>query len=72
VRQRLHRRGIYSGIKSVYSIEKPLNKQAYNSEDAVDSLSNHGRARPPIGSVSWIPGVFGLCIASEVIDIITC
>ena len=72
VRQRLHRRGIYNGIRAVYSIEKPLNKQVYNSEDAVDSLSSHGRARPPIGSVSWIPGIFGLALASEVIDIITC
>ncbi len=72
VRQRLHRRGIYNGIRAVYSIEKPLNKQAYNSDDAVDSLLDHGRARPPIGSVSWIPGVFGLTIASQVIDIITC
>ncbi len=71
VRQRLHRRGIYEGIKAVYSIEKPLNKQPYNAEDAVDPLSNHGRSRPPIGSVSWIPGIFGLTIASEVINIIT-
>ena len=72
VRQRLHRRGIYEGIRAVYSIEKPLNKQAYNAEDAKDPLSNHGRSRPPIGSVSWIPGVFGLSMASEVIKIITC
>ncbi len=71
VRQRLHRRGIYEGIRAVYSIEKPLNKQPYNTEDAVDPLSNHGRSRPPIGSVSWIPGVFGLTIASEVVNIIT-
>ena len=71
VRQRLHRRGIYEGIKAVYSIEKPLNKQPYDPEDAVDPLSSHGRTRPPIGSVSWIPGIFGLTIASEVIKIIT-
>jgi len=70
VRQRLHRRGIYKGIRAVYSIEKPLNKQPYDAEDAVDPLSDHGRSRSPIGSVSWIPGVFGLTIASEVIDII--
>ncbi len=71
VRQRLHRRGIYEGIKTVYSIEKPLNKQPYDTEDAVDPLSDHGRTRPPLGSVSWIPGIFGLTIASEVINIIT-
>ena len=71
VRQRLHRRGIYKGIRAVYSIEKPLNKQPYDAGDAVDQLSDHGRSRPPIGSVSWVPGVFGLSMAGEVINIIT-
>jgi len=71
VRQRLHRRGLYKGVRAVYSIEKPLNKQPYKSRDALDALPGHGRSRPPIGTVSWVPGVFGLTIASEVIDIIT-
>ncbi|MDA3788062.1 MAG: tRNA threonylcarbamoyladenosine dehydratase [Desulfobacula sp.] len=70
VRQRLHRRGLYKGVRAVYSIEKPLNKQPYKSEDAQDAVLDHGRTRPPIGTVSWIPGVFGLTIASEVINII--
>ncbi|WP_299976301.1 tRNA threonylcarbamoyladenosine dehydratase [Desulfobacula sp.] len=70
VRQRLHRRGLYKGVRAVYSIEKPLNKQPYKFEDAVDALPDHGRSRPPIGTVSWIPGVFGLTIASEAINII--
>jgi len=71
VRQRLHRRGLYKGVRAVYSIEKPLNKQPYKSRDALDALPGHGRSRPPIGTVSWVPGVFGLTIAGEVIDIIT-
>ena len=71
VRQRLHRRGLYKGVRAVYSIEKPLNKQPFRSEDAQDALSDHGRSRPPIGTIAWVPGVFGLTIASEVIDIIT-
>jgi len=70
VRQRLHRRGLYEGVRAVYSIEKPLNKQPYKAKDAVDALPNHGRSRPPIGTVSWVPGVFGLTIAGEVINII--
>jgi len=70
VRQRLHRRGLYKGVRAVYSIEKPLNKQPYKSKDAVDALPNHGRSRPPIGTVSWVPGVFGLAIAGEVINMI--
>jgi tRNA A37 threonylcarbamoyladenosine dehydratase len=70
VRQRLHRRGLYNGVKAVYSIEKPLNKEPYKVEDAQDAMPDHGRTRPPIGTVSWIPGIFGLTIASLVIDII--
>ena len=70
VRQRLHRRGIYEGIRAVYSIEKPLNKQPFKLEDAVAALPDHGRSRSPIGTVVWVPGVFGLTIASEVIRLI--
>ncbi|WP_291465780.1 tRNA threonylcarbamoyladenosine dehydratase [Desulfobacula sp.] len=71
VRQRLHRRGLYKGVRAVYSIEKSLNKQPFRSEDAQDALPDHGRSRPPIGTIAWVPGVFGLTIASEVINIIT-
>jgi len=71
VRQRLHRRGIYKGVRAVYSIEKPLNKQPFRSKDAQDAMPDHGRSRPPIGTVSWVPGVFGLTLASEAINIIT-
>ena len=71
VRQRLHRRGLYKGVRAVYSIEKPLNKQPFRSEDAQDAEPDHGRSRPPIGTIAWVPGVFGLTIASEVIDIVT-
>jgi tRNA A37 threonylcarbamoyladenosine dehydratase len=70
VRQRLHRRGLYEGIRCVYSIEKALNKQPFNKTDAVDVLSGHGRPRPPIGTISWVPGSFGLNIAAEAIKII--
>ncbi|MCP3942145.1 MAG: tRNA threonylcarbamoyladenosine dehydratase [Desulfobacteraceae bacterium] len=71
VRQRLHRRGVYEGIRCVYSIEKALNKQPYKQADAVDALSTHGRSRPPIGTIAWVPGGFGLNMASEVVTIIT-
>jgi len=71
VRQRLHRRGLYEGVRAVYSIEKPLNKQPFRTEDAQDALPDHGRSRPPIGTISWVPGVFGLTIASEVVSLLT-
>jgi len=71
VRQRLHRRGVYEGVTCVYSIEKALNKLPYQQKDAVDALATHGRSRPPIGTIPWVPGVFGLNMAAEVIKIIT-
>ena len=70
VRQRLHRRGIYEGVRAVYSIEKPLNKQIWKPEDFGDAQAGHGRSRPPIGTIPWVPGVFGLSIAGEVIRMI--
>ncbi|THB78130.1 MAG: tRNA threonylcarbamoyladenosine dehydratase [Desulfobacteraceae bacterium] len=71
VRQRLHRRGIYEGIAAVYSTEKPLNKQPFKSDDVSDPLENHGRPRPPIGTVPYVTGAFGLYIAMEVVRILT-
>jgi tRNA A37 threonylcarbamoyladenosine dehydratase len=71
VRQRLHRRGVYEGVVCVYSIEKALNKLPYPQQDAVEALSTHGRSRPPIGTIPWVPGVFGLNMAAEAIKIIT-
>ncbi len=70
VRRRLHRRGIYKGITTVYSIEKPLNKTRFDPEDFSDPLSGHGRPRPPIGTVPWVPGVFGLALAEQAVRII--
>lgn len=70
VRQRLHRRGVFEGIWAVYSEEKALNKQPYRPQDAQDALKDHGRSRPPIGTVCWIPGIFGLTIAGKAIELI--
>ncbi len=70
VRQRLHRRGLYDGVRCVYSIEPPLNKQSFKPADAEDSLPGHGRPRPPLGSVSWVPGAFGLAVAQEAVKMI--
>ncbi|WDP92166.1 MAG: tRNA threonylcarbamoyladenosine dehydratase [Desulfobacter sp.] len=71
VRRRLRRRGVESGVPCVYSIEPPLNKQPYNEEDAVDALDGHGRPRPPIGTVAWVPGSFGLALAGMAVRMLT-
>ncbi len=69
IRKRLHRRDIYKGIRCVYSLEVPLNKLPYNSEDA-DEAPTHGRPRTPIGTISYMPGIFGLKVAEEVIRMV--
>ncbi|MCG8567310.1 MAG: tRNA threonylcarbamoyladenosine dehydratase [Desulfobacterales bacterium] len=33
--------------------------------------SSHGRERPPIGTIPWVPGIFGLTLASEAVGLIT-
>jgi tRNA A37 threonylcarbamoyladenosine dehydratase len=70
VRRRLHRRGIYNGITAVFSIEKPLNKTQFDPRDFSEAMPDHGRPRPPIGTVPWVPGVFGLTLAEQTIKII--
>ncbi len=68
VRQRLRRRGLDHGVPCVYSIEKALNKQPFKEEDADDPLKGHGRPRAPIGTIAWVPGCFGLTLASLAVD----
>ena len=76
VRRRLHRRGVFSGIRCVYSIETPVVSPDADrlpdegTEDPGDD-AGHGRKRPAIGTIPWIPGIFGLTLASEAVHIIT-
>ncbi len=76
VRRRLHRRGVFTGIRCVYSIEPPL--QSTESSRQADRIPNasgegfsHGRQRAPIGTIPWIPGIFGLILAAEAVRIIS-
>ena len=68
VRRRLRRRGVHQGVRCVYSVEKPRNKMEYDPADA--EVPEHGRSRPPIGTVSYIPGIFGLAAAGLVTDVL--
>ena len=76
VRRRLHRRGVFTGIRCVYSIEPPARSPDADllPDEPVQTSgegAGHGRQRPPIGTVPWIPGIFGLTLASEAVQIIT-
>ncbi len=74
VRRRLRRRGISKDIKCVYSEEEVKNNIRIASSELEQESSleeDHGRKRPPLGSVPYITGIFGLMVANIVIDEIT-
>jgi len=70
VRRRLHLRGIRSGVVCVYSRE-PVPKTAVG-EPGADSdgpaFLRRGRPRRPLGSLSCLPGMFGLAAAATAIN----
>ncbi len=75
VRRRLHRRGVFTGIRCVYSIEPPVRSPDADllPDETVQGSgegAGHGRHRPPLGTVPWIPGIFGLTLAAEAVRII--
>jgi tRNA A37 threonylcarbamoyladenosine dehydratase len=59
VRKRLHQKGVYRGIKAVFSAEQP----DYNRVSEVDG----GPKKSVIGTISYLPAIFGCVLASEVI-----
>lgn len=73
VRKRLRNRGVGKGIECVYSTEKV--SFSYDTPEAfsIDEGPEYkrGRERRTLGSLSTIPGIYGLMLASMVIDGIT-
>ncbi len=64
LRKWLRRRGIESGITTVYSTEKP---QPQLPPDEDDKRLDRGRIRNRLPSLSTLPGIFGYTIANEAI-----
>ena len=62
LRKRLHRRGIRTGIKVVFSPEE-VNRDAIFAFDADDT----GKCGSVTGTISYMPAIFGCCCASVVI-----
>lgn len=60
VRKYLHKQGIFTGITAVYSPE-PINKKA------VTEVSGEENKRSVVGTISYMPPVFGCFCASVVI-----
>lgn len=68
VRKRLRRRGISRGVRCIFSVEEPANTAG--PVDGEEESFHQGRLRRPIGSLSYITGIFGLLSAYEVIKIL--
>ena len=59
VRKKLHALGVYSGLKVVFSPERPSEKRVV--------LTESGPKKSVIGTISYMPAVFGCTLASIVI-----
>ena len=59
VRKKLHALGVYSGLKVVFSPERPSEKHIV--------LTETGPKKSVIGTISYMPAVFGCTLASIVI-----
>ncbi len=68
VRKRLRRRGIDSGIHTVYSTEI-VEKTSVSQETEANFLDS-GRQRNPMGSLSMISGIFGYVAALEALKMV--
>lgn len=61
VRKRLHQKGIYEGFKAVFSIEKK-NTDAYTIDSA------YADKKSAVGTISYLPAIFGCWCASVCIN----
>jgi tRNA A37 threonylcarbamoyladenosine dehydratase len=61
IRKRLHRQDIYKGFQAVFSPEEVPEHAIYACED------EDGKTGSVVGTVSYMPAVFGCCCASVVI-----
>ncbi len=66
VRKRLHRHGIRSGIRVVYSHE-PVPELPLDTGGEEAPASQRGRPRAPLPSLPTLTGIFGLLLAHEAI-----
>ena len=66
IRKKLHKLGIYKGVRCVYSIESP--RKSAVGPIPEESDYKRGRPRRPIGSISYITGIAGLMAAGDVIS----
>ena len=61
IRKRLHRQNIYKGFQAVFSAEEVPEHAIYSYEE------EDGKNGSVVGTISYMPAVFGCCCASVVI-----
>jgi tRNA A37 threonylcarbamoyladenosine dehydratase len=64
IRKKLRKLGLHKGIRCVYSLEPADNKREPNPLDSVPHVGP-GRERRPLGTISYMPALFGLRVAEE-------
>jgi tRNA A37 threonylcarbamoyladenosine dehydratase len=69
LRKRLRRLGITQGVRCVFSTEKPQNTNPPLLGETPE-YGTQGRPRQPLGSISYLTGMFGLMAAAEVLRIL--
>ncbi|MEI8344955.1 MAG: tRNA threonylcarbamoyladenosine dehydratase [Candidatus Omnitrophota bacterium] len=71
LKKRLRKRQIKSGVRCVYSLQKPLKSKAiWTEQDHEDHLRRRGRKREPVGTIVYMTGIFGLLCGYEAINLI--
>lgn len=68
LRKRLRRLGITSGVRCVFSTEPPRANPPLLGETPEAGIQ--GRPRAPLGSISYLTGMFGLLAAAEVVRLL--
>ncbi len=67
IRKYLHRRGIFSGIPVLYSIEEPIPQFDHDMGSAQEWEGGRGRKRGTLGSVVYMPAIMGMWACSYVL-----
>lgn len=65
IRKRLHRQNIYKGFQAVFSTEEISEHAVYSYEE------EDGKSGSVVGTISYMPAVFGCCCASVVLRDLT-
>lgn len=68
VRKTLRQMNIHKGIPVVYSLEDPVPAMSYTLFSKEEAELNPGLERMILGSISYIPAIFGFTIAGMVIQ----